>query len=112
MKNLLKVALAAVAIGLLPGAAFAEDAMKGDHMKMAPAMGTMICRVAASGEKGNAMMMAGQKPLMCKTVAAMMHDGKISGPDLSKALTTEQVNAAWQAWISAKFSVPATPGGG
>src|ERR1700694_3969053 len=104
MTNTLKAALVAAALGLLPGAASAESAMKDDHMMM-PHPATMICRAAASGEKGNAMMAADRKPLLCKDVSAMMHDGKISGPDLSKSLPADQVNAAWQAWLAAQFAV-------
>lgn len=100
------------ALAIIPSAAFAENAMHDDHMMAKPASATMICRTAASGEKGNAMMVAEHGTLVCKSVGAMMHDGKIIGPDLTKTLTVEQASAAWQAWIAAQFAVPAIPGGG
>jgi hypothetical protein len=111
MTKFFTVACAALLLAA-PTVALADDAMKGDHMAMKPAAKAMICREAQAGEKGNAMMAGGHTSLMCKSVASMMHDGKIVGPDLSKALTTDQVNAAWQAWVSAQFAIPATPGGG
>lgn len=95
MTKLATAALVA-ALATIPNAAFAENAMHDDHMMATSASATMICRTAGSGEKGN----------------AMMHDGKIIGPDLSKTLTVEQAGAAWQAWIATQFAVPATPGGG
>ncbi len=108
-----KILTAACAVLLLgaPTVAFADDAMKADQMMMKPGA-MMICREAKPNEKGTAMMMSGHMNLTCKSITAMMHDGKVTGPDLSKALTTEQVSAAWQAWIAAQFSIPATPGGG
>lgn len=111
MTKLLTVALVA-ALATIPNVALAEGAMHDDHMMPKAMSGMMICRPAASGEKGNAMMMAGHGAMMCKSVKAMMHDGKIVGPDLSKALTAEQVNAAWQAYLATQFTIPATPGGG
>ena len=51
----------------------------------------------------DAMMAGGHTNLMCKSTASMMYDGKIVGPDLSNARTTDQINTAWQGWISARF---------
>ncbi|WP_317996469.1 hypothetical protein [Vulcanimicrobium alpinum] len=110
MRTMLMTAAVAAA-ALIPGIASADDAMAGHAMAAHGAMATMVCRVAAGSEKPNAMMMAGQKPMICKPVAVTMKDGRlVNGPDLSHALTVEQANAAFAKWYAETFSV--VTGGG
>jgi hypothetical protein len=68
-----------------------------------------VCRSAGAGEKANAMMMAGQKGLVCKSLENEMAAPKM-GPDLSKALTPAQTDAAWQKWLNSIIVIPATGG--
>ncbi|MBV9409781.1 MAG: hypothetical protein JO164_13215 [Candidatus Eremiobacteraeota bacterium] len=118
MKILLSAALASAALAL-PGLALA-DAMAHDamahgamaHDAMHPATAaTMLCRPAAAGEKPIAMTMGTKSPLVCKAIAPqMMQKGK-GGPDLSQALTPDQVDAAWRAYIQSVIVIPNTGGG-
>lgn len=105
MNRLLSAALVAAALGL-PAAAFAADAMAGSMM-MHAAPGTVVCRPAAAGEHGMAMMMSTKSMLVCKPVTAKM----MSGPDLSKALSPEQINMAWENYLNTIIAVPVTGGG-
>ncbi len=67
---------------------------------------TVVCRPATATEHGNAMMMAGHAMMMCKPIAIVTAGKKSTfGPDLSKALTSEQIDTAWRAWISKELSV-------
>jgi hypothetical protein len=102
------MAAAIVAVTSVPMVASADDAMAtGRPTTTGPAaMATMVCRPAAAGETPTAMMMASQKPIVCKPVAMMMKDGKLmNGPNLSRTLTPEQMEAAWDAWIMSMFAV-------
>lgn len=114
MKNRLISAVAACAVLAMPALALADtmghDAMAGSAMGAHAA--TMMCRVATDKEKPSAMMMgATQTPIVCKKMQPdMMLKGK-GGPDLSKALSAEQVDAAWRAWIVQMISVPGNGGG-
>jgi len=102
------LAVAACA-ALFPAAAAAADESPGPMPHGAAMAATMMCRPAAQGERANAMMMGATKTeLVCKAMPAaaqMMH-----GPDLSKALTVQQVDAAWRAYVESMMSV--TGGGG
>jgi hypothetical protein len=84
------------------------------------ASGSMfMCRPAAAGETSNARMTANSDTaLECREVSMKlkMSDGSMrtigrvtaktnDGPDLSKALTPQQVNDAWVKWIDAMFHV-------
>jgi hypothetical protein len=61
----------------------------------APAMTTMMmCRTAATGETASAEMIATKAKLVCSTVDLN------GGPDISKAKTAEEVNAAWRAYMA------------
>ena len=85
-------------------------------------MTTYICREAHSGETATAKMVASSSELVCKpfAVAEKMSDGSLktigsvtakaqSGPDFSHALTAEQSNAAYNAWVNKAFHIdPAT----
>jgi hypothetical protein len=112
-KSLISAAFACAALAM-PGFALADDAMGGHDAMKAPAkMATMICRPAAAGEKPTAMMAGSSKTgIVCKTMnpEAMMKKG--SGPDLSKALSAEQVDAAWRAYIQSMVTIPGGTGGG
>jgi hypothetical protein len=109
-KTMLGALLAAAALGMPPIASAqamaGHDAMAGGHM--APA--TMICRPATGKEHGNAMMAQSRQMMMCKPLAPSTAEGK-TGPDIAKALTPAQVNAAWQQWVNVQFDIPATGGG-
>lgn len=117
MKITMAGAVLAAAIFALPGAALAQTmspehgTMAGEHGTMTSGhMAAMICRPAAGTEHGNAMMTGSRQMLMCKTLAPGMAEGK-AGPDISKALSPAEVNAAWQRWVNAQFEIPATGGG-
>ncbi|HEX3463195.1 MAG TPA: hypothetical protein VHS78_03965 [Candidatus Elarobacter sp.] len=111
----LSAAFACAALAM-PGLALADDAMGGNamsHDAMAPKMATMVCRPAAAGEKPTATMMGGSKTaLVCKSVAMDKMMKKGSGPDLSHALSAEQVDAAWRQFIQQAVSIPGGTGGG
>ncbi|MDB5070788.1 MAG: hypothetical protein JWM87_1899 [Candidatus Eremiobacteraeota bacterium] len=108
-KSLISAAFACAALAM-PGLALADDAMSAK----APAkMATMVCRPAAAGEKPSAMMMGDAKTaIVCKTMKPEMMMKKGGGPDLSKALTAEQVDAAWRAYIQSAIMIPGGTGGG
>jgi hypothetical protein len=55
-------------------------------------------------------MMAGSSEMVCKSVSDMTQKTN-PGPELSKSLTGDQINAAWQQWVRTMIVVP-TPGGG
>ena len=113
MKKSLISAIAACAVLAMPALALA-DAMGHDAMAASPsgAAATMMCRQATEKEKPSAMMMGtNQTPLVCKKIQPdMMKKGK-GGPDLSKALSAEQVDAAWRSWIVQMISVSGNGGG-
>jgi hypothetical protein len=109
-KSLLSAAFACAALAM-PGLALADDTMS--HGAMAPKMATMICRPAAAGEKPTAMMMGTEKTgMVCKPLAMDKMMKKGSGPNLSHALTAEQVDAAWRDFIQSAVSIPGGTGGG
>ena len=70
---------------------------------------TVVCRPATAKEHGNAMMMAGHAMMMCKPIAFMKPTANGNepafGPDLSKTLTPEQIDAAWRTWVEKQLSV-------
>jgi hypothetical protein len=114
-KSLLSAAFACAALAM-PGLAMADDAMssKMGHDAMAPAkMATMMCRPAAEGEKPSAVMTGASKTaLVCKPVAMEKMMKKGAGPDLSHALSTDQVDAAWRTFIQQAVTIPGGTGGG
>jgi hypothetical protein len=69
---------------------------------------TMVCRPVHQGEKST--MKAGNTAMVCKSVGDMMQKQNL-GPDLSGALTPDQVNAAWQQYIRSVIVVPTLGGG-
>jgi hypothetical protein len=112
-KMLVSVALACTALAL-PGFALADDAMKA-HGAMPGAMTTMLCRPAMAEDKTTQMltMTADKKAVkvVCMTMTPAMHEKAKHGPDLSKALSADQVDAAWRAFLNSMMVVPATGGG-
>ncbi len=101
-KVMICAALACAAFGM-PGLAMADDAMKAhDAMAGPPATATMLCRPAAANETPSAMTAGTNKPLVCKTVPAGVMK---KGPDLSHALTAEQVDAAWRKFAESMMIV-------
>lgn len=71
---------------------------------------TVICRAASPSEHPNAMMLANHVAMMCKSLPTTVASETKFGPDLTNALTTEQINGAWRAWVNAKFTVPVSGG--
>ena len=116
MKKSFLVAAFACAALAMPGLALAEDAMNGNamsHDAMASGkMATMVCRPAAEGEKPTAMMANGKTGLVCKTMNPAMMMKKGSGPNLSHALSADQVDAAWRAFVQQAVMIPGGTGGG
>jgi hypothetical protein len=110
-KSLLSAAFACAALAM-PGLALADDAMTGHDAMAAPKMATMVCRPAAAGEKPSAMMMGGKTGLVCKPVAMEKMMKKGAGPDLSHALSADQVDAAWRQFIQQAVAIPGGTGGG
>ena len=109
MKKHLLALAGLVAVAGAPFPAFAADSMMAGHAMAGPAMATMVCREAKTAEKPNAMM--AKTGLICKAIpATAMAHGEV-GPDLSKALTSQQIEAAWKAYLEKQFSVPAPTGG-
>ncbi len=77
---------------------------RADEMKMDPhpAMATMVCRPAAAGEKGNAMMNGPKDTaLVCKALPDM-HAGKMKMPAM-KSKTDE--DDTWK-WLEQMLAVP------
>lgn len=111
----LSAAFACAALAM-PGLALADDAMGGNamtHDAMASKkMATMICRPAAAGEKPTAMMMNGKTGLVCKAMDPVKMMKKGGGPDLSHALSADQVDAAWREFIQQAVQIPGGTGGG
>jgi hypothetical protein len=114
-------------MGTLPLAAVAAIAV-GAFASRAQAAGgdgaTYLCRAVATGETPNAAMTAGSSTaLECREVSLglKMSDGsmrtigrvtatsKVVGPDLSSALTPQQVNDAWIRWTAATFNITHSP---
>lgn len=102
--NTRTLSMLAVCTGLaaLPGAALAADAMASPAP---PMQATMMCRMAMSGEKTNAMM--GTKAMVCKAMPKM--DPKM-GPDTS-GMTPDAAAAAWRQWLMNEMIVPTSPFG-
>jgi hypothetical protein len=99
--NARTLSMLAVCTGLaaLPAAALAAPTP-------APAMeATMMCRMAMSGEKTNAMM--GTKPMVCKAMPKM--DSKM-GPDTT-GMDANAAAAAWRQWLMNEMIVPMSPFG-
>ncbi len=103
-------------------AAMAVLASTGAIANASDDMTTMVCREAHAGEKPTAKMVGSSTALVCKpfAVSMKMSDGKLktigsvrvkaaSGPDLTGALTADQINAAYVKWLEARLSIdPAT----
>jgi hypothetical protein len=115
MQNIRPAALALLVTSLALAAAAGAQST-------APSMATFICREALTGEKPSAQMMATSVPLVCKpfAVSVQMDDGSLKtignvtakpqpGPNFAGALTVQQANAAYHAWVLKTFLIdPAT----
>ena len=102
MKILISAAFACATL-TMPAFAMADDAMKAhDSMAGPPATTMMICRPAAAKETPTAMTTATNTPLVCKTIPAGVMK---KGPDLSHALTSDQVDAAWRKFTESMMIV-------
>lgn len=103
MKKMLMCAAFASAAFAMPVFALADDATKAhDAMAGPPASAMMICRPATAKETATAMTMGTKTPLVCKTVTPAMMK---KGPDLSHALTSEQVDVAWRKFTESMMIV-------
>jgi len=87
-----------------------------------PMAATLLCRPALASETASAKMIVSSTTLVCKPFAVRlrMGDGEMkvignaaakpaSGPDLSGALTPQQINAACARWIEQTFHVDRSP---
>jgi hypothetical protein len=103
MKKMLISAAFACAAFAMPALVMADDAMKAhDAMAGPSATMTMLCRPATTKETPTAMTTGTKTPLICKTVTPAMMK---KGPDLSHALTPEQVDAAWRKFTESMMIV-------
>jgi hypothetical protein len=104
-------AAAAAAIALCAGASVAQNSEPKTEA-------TYICRPVVANETGDARMMKSGTQLTCRAfaVAMKMSNGTlkvignvtarpVAGPNLSKALTTQQINDAWSNWIVDTFQI-------
>jgi hypothetical protein len=116
MKKLMFSAALACAALATPALALADDATSHDAMMSHGAMAhsnaaTMICRAASANEKPTAMMVGAKTGIVCKTIHPEMMAKKGGGPDLSHALSADEVDAAWRAFVNSMIVVPPTGGG-
>ena len=102
MKKMLICAAFACAAFAMPAVVLADDAAKAHDVMAGPSATTMLCRPAAATETPTAMTMGTKTPLICKNVAPAMMK---KGPDLSHALTAEQVDAAWRKFTESMMIV-------
>ena len=112
MKKMLISAAFACAMLAMPALTMADemkghDAMSG-HDAMAAPSAMMICRPATAKETPTAMTTATKTALVCKTIPAAMMK---KGPDLSHALTADQVDAAWRKFVESMVIVSGDGGG-
>lgn len=107
MKKMLISAAFACAAFSMPAFASADDAMKPHDAMAAPAT-MMICRPATAKETPSAMTTTTKTALVCKTIPAAMMK---KGPDLSHALSADQVDAAWRKFVDSMIVVSAGGGG-
>lgn len=101
MKTTLSMLAVCTGLVALPGAAFAQMGTPPPAAMQA----TMMCRMAMSGEKTNAMM-AG-KAMVCKPMPKM--DPKM-GPDTT-GMSPDAAAAAWRQWLMNEMIVPMSPFG-
>jgi hypothetical protein len=81
-----------------------------------------VCRAITTGETPNAQMMAGAPRLICRpvnivlkmsrgslrTIGSATANTTASGPDISKALTPQQINDAYVKFIEQTFHIDHT----
>ena len=107
--TLVLCAIASVTL-VAPYHAFAQTSQPSAASSSTRMMATMVCRPAMSGERATAMMMKKTTMLVCKPMAPATNAGKM-GPDLSHALTVQQIDAAYRAYYNKIFYIPMTGGG-
>jgi hypothetical protein len=113
-KSLIAAAFACTALAI-PTLALADDAMSGRGAMSSEAtakMATMICRTAGPTEKPTATLTGSNTALVCKTIKPEMMMKKGTGPDLSRALSSDQVDDAWRQFIQGVVTIPLAGGGG
>jgi hypothetical protein len=107
--NRLLVMGSIVAATLTPCAASAADTTTHAMMGEGSMMATLVCRAPQKDEKPNATTTA-NVPLVCKSMTAMMHDGKMMGPAMQAGATAAKVDDDWRAWINATLLIPIAGG--
>jgi hypothetical protein len=111
MNKSLISAIAACTALAIPAAAMSQAASVPPSPSSSAMNATMMCRPAMPNEKPSAILM-GVSPrtaIVCKSMPSDVMTKDKSGPDLSKALSADQVDAAWRSYINSIFVVP---GGG
>lgn len=103
------LAVAAFAAATIPGAAIADEMQSGAGTADSAMNGTMVCRQASGNERPSAMMMDKKTAIVCKALPDMTKPK--AGPDLSGALTPDQVDAAWRKFFTTTIVVPTLGGG-
>jgi hypothetical protein len=112
----------AAAIGLPLALAAFGTAVWAQTARLAPDAATYVCRQALPDETASAKMVVSSTSLVCRPIAVAMHmsDGSmrvignvsshaIPAPDFSRALTPQQVNAAYNQWLLKALDIdPAT----
>lgn len=103
---------------LLPVAALASDAPDTSAVLETSNYGVVVCRVAKTGEKVNARMVNQPLELVCKpldptakmaTIGTVVAQASRMGPDLTGAITTDQLNAAWTRYVNKLIMIDRTP---
>jgi hypothetical protein len=102
------LAIAALAAATIPAAAVADEMQSGAGTMNSATSATMVCRTASGNERPTAIMMDKKTAMVCKTLPDMTKPK--AGPDLSGALTPDQVNAAWRKFFEMTINVPTLGG--
>ena len=112
------IATTIVLCSLLPVASLASEAPDESVVTDASNYGVVVCRVAKTGENVNARMVNQPLALVCKpldptakmaTIGTVVAQAPRMAPDLTGALTTEQLNAAWTRYINKLIMIDRTP---
>jgi hypothetical protein len=110
MNKLVIAAVSGCAVVAMSALAFAQAGQ--NSAKPDPALlATMACRPSLAAEKPNAKV--GAVAVICKSMpVAKMMMSEHGGPDLSKALSADQVDHAWRDFVTAQLLIRSGDGGG